>query len=67
MQVYAAAQIEWYLRAEPEPDGSVAVRLLRLDATHYVEHVTAYGGEILTAGKPFAIHIDTRSLTLRRP
>jgi Uma2 family endonuclease len=66
MQAYAGARIGWYLLVEPHPNGTVTVRLLRLDGAHYVEHAAATDGEILTAEEPFTFVVDVAALQRRR-
>jgi Uma2 family endonuclease len=66
MEAYAAANIGWYLLVEPHPSGSVAVRLLRLDGEHYVEHLAVGTGEVLAVDEPFTITLDVDALSRRR-
>lgn len=61
MQLYAAAQIAWYLLVEQDSDG-LLLRLYRLEGTHYVEHATATSGAVLTSDRPFPLQLDTGSL-----
>jgi Uma2 family endonuclease len=65
MDLYAAAGIGWYLLIEHEPVGDLTLRLNRLSGRHYVEHAIAKSGEVLTADRPFAFELDTRSLVRR--
>lgn len=60
MNLYADAQIEWYLLVEQEP---LMLRLLRLEGDHYVGHAGVAVGEALEVDEPFPFRIDTASLT----
>ena len=61
MALYAAAGIEWYLRAEPDTSYYMAVdlRLYRLDGASYAEHSVAQYGQVLRSDKPFPIEVPT--------
>jgi hypothetical protein len=65
MHLYAAAQIDWYLLVEPESAGGPALRLHRLDGTHYVEQSVAKGGDALEISEPFELRLDPGSLVAR--
>lgn len=60
--LYAAAGIEAYLLVEPSDDGSLTLRLHRLDGDHYVQQAVVTGGATLTAETPFPFRIDTAAL-----
>ncbi|WP_433797537.1 Uma2 family endonuclease [Actinoplanes sp. CA-252034] len=63
-QLYAAAQIEWYLLIEPEMTRyeSAALHLFRLGANGYATYAVAEGDETLTLEEPFQISIKGNSL-----
>ena len=60
-QLYAAAQIGWYLLVE-QPKDSVELHLQRLDGDHYVPHAVARPGDVLAREEPFPYRIDVASL-----
>ncbi|MEU3453886.1 hypothetical protein ABZ671_09820 [Micromonospora sp. NPDC006766] len=61
MQLYAIAQIPWYLLVEQDGD-SHALRLHRLDGGHYVEDRLAKAGETPTLTEPFRWTLDPATL-----
>ncbi|MEU6024809.1 Uma2 family endonuclease [Micromonospora sp. NPDC047134] len=61
MQLYAIAQIPWYLLVEQDGD-THSLRLYRLDGGHYVEDRVAKAGETLTLAEPFRWQIDPATL-----
>lgn len=64
-QLYAAAQIGWYLRVE-QPQNSVELHLQRLAGDHYVPHAVASPGQELVSDEPFPFHVEVASLLPRR-
>ncbi|HEX5205532.1 Uma2 family endonuclease [Paractinoplanes rhizophilus] len=64
-QLYAAAGIEWYLRAE-QPDDSVELHLQRLAGDHYVPGLVASPGQALASDEPFPFELDIAALLRRR-
>ncbi len=64
-QLYAAAEIGWYLRVE-QPDDSVELHLERLSGNHYVPAVVTGPGETLIAEEPFPFQLEIASLLQRR-
>src|SRR5439155_8546006 len=65
MQLYAAAQIHWYLLVEPEAEGGVVLWLHRLEGAHYVEQAVAKDGELFELSDPFPVRVDPGSLLAR--
>jgi Uma2 family endonuclease len=65
MQLYAVAQIGWYLLVEPESERGPVLRLYRLAGAHYVEHSVAGNGELLEISEPFPLRVDPGSLLFR--
>jgi Uma2 family endonuclease len=65
MQLYAAAQIGWYLLVESERADELVLRLFRLDGSHYVEHSVAKGNKPLELSEPFAVRLVADSLLAR--
>lgn len=64
MQLYAAAQITWYLLVEQDSD-TVLLRLYRLEGAQYVEHAAATNGAPLASDRPFPFQLDPGSLLSR--
>jgi Uma2 family endonuclease len=62
MQLYAAAGIAWYLLVEPNAASGLALRLYRLEPTHYVEDSVAEDGGILQITDPLAVELDPAAL-----
>ncbi|HTJ34626.1 MAG TPA: Uma2 family endonuclease [Dactylosporangium sp.] len=67
MHLYAAAGIGLYLLVEQEQQGSITLRLFRLEGSHYVEQAVARAGGRLVVQEPFALEIDTGALARRPP
>ncbi|MBO0867510.1 MAG: Uma2 family endonuclease [Micromonosporaceae bacterium] len=65
MQLYAEAGIGWYLLVESEPK-SIALRLFRLEGSHYAEHAAGVPGIPLEMTEPVAVTIDPASLVAPR-
>ena len=65
MQLYAAAGIGWYLLVEPGPQSDVALRLYRLEGSHYVEDAMATAGQVLQLNEPFAVLLNPATLLAR--
>ena len=62
MQLYAAAQIDWYLLVELASVNNVVLRFYRLAGADYVEHSVAQGGEPLDINEPIVLRLDPGSL-----
>ncbi|GAA4253349.1 Uma2 family endonuclease [Dactylosporangium darangshiense] len=67
MHLYAAAGIGLYLLVEQEQQGSITLRLFRLEGSHYVEQAVARADGRLVVQEPFAFEIDTGALVRRPP
>ena len=64
-QLYAAAEIGWYLRVE-QPQDSVELHLQRLVGDHYVSSAVASPGDALASDEPFPFRLEVASLLHRR-
>ena len=64
-QLYAAAGIGWYLRAE-QPDDSVELHLGRLAGDHYTPVGVVGPGQALVTEEPFPFELEIASLLQRR-
>jgi Uma2 family endonuclease len=64
MHYYAEARIPWYLLVEQAP--VLALRLLRLEHAHYVEHTVGRPGQPLRFTEPVSTEIDPADLLPRR-
>ncbi|MEU8608084.1 Uma2 family endonuclease [Actinoplanes sp. NPDC048791] len=64
-QLYAAAEIGWYLRVE-QPQDSVELHLERLAGDHYIPAAVASAGQALMSEEPFPFELEIASLLHRR-